>query len=439
VRWRSDLDRPIAALAVPALGALVAEPLYVLADTAIVGHLGTRPLAGLAVAGIVLTAAFSLCNFLAYATTGAVARRTGAGQHREAVAIGIDGAWLAAGIGVVLAALGVVGAPWIVDAMGASARVHPDAVTYLRIGALGAPAFLVMFAGTGFLRGRLDTRTTLVIAVAANVVNLVLEVVLVYGFRLGIAGSAWGTVVAQVLAGAVYVAILRRAARSTGATVRPDRRGIATVARVGAPLAVRTGSLLAVSVTTTALAARIGDVAVAAHQIAFQVNLLLALVLDALAIAGQALVGRALGADDAPAARSVERRLVALGVVLGLGLAVVLAATAPWFPAVFTGSPGVRHLTTQVLWIVAAMQPLAAVVFVLDGVLIGAGDQRYLAWAMVVASFGVFAPVAAGVTVAGGGLLALWGAIAAWLVARGVGMVGRARTDRWLVTGAVRS
>jgi putative MATE family efflux protein len=438
VRRRTPYDREILRLAIPALGALVAEPLYVLADTAIVGHLGTRPLAGLAVAGIVLTAAFAIFNFLAYSTTAAVARRLGAGRHRDATALGVDGAWLAFGLGIGLLVLGFVLAPQIVDAMGASAGVRPYAVTYLRISAFGAPAYLVALAGAGFIRGMQDTRTTLVIAVGANILNLLLELILVYGLDLGIRGSAWGTVIAQVGAAAAYIALLGRAARATGAQVRPDRAGVVTVARIGGPLIVRTGSLLAVSITVTALAARIDDVAVAAHQIAFQVNLLLALTLDAIAIAAQAMVGRYLGAREPDEARDASVRMIELGVVAGVALALVVALTAPWFPAIFTGDAAVQHLTTEVLLVVAALQPLAAVVFVLDGVLIGAGDQRFLALAMVVASFGVFAPIVAIIAAAGGGLLALWGAIAAWLVARAVGMVGRFVGSGWQVVGAVR-
>jgi putative MATE family efflux protein len=437
-RLRSPFDREIARLAIPALGALIAEPLYVLTDTAIVGHLGTRPLAGLAVAGIVLTAAFTVFNFLAYSTTAAVARRVGAGQRRAAAEAGIDAYWLALGLGFVLMILGLALAPLIVDAMGASARVRPYALTYLRISALGAPAYLVALAGAGFLRGLQDTRPTLVIAVGANVVNLVLEVLFVYGFDGGIAGSAWGTVAAQVMAALAYVHIARRQARATGASPRPRPSGVRTVAVIGGPLIVRTASLLAVSLTVTALAARVDDVAVAAHQIAFQVNLLLALALDALAIAAQAMVGRFLGADDVDDARAASMRMIELGVAAGLVVALVVAVAAPFFPAVFTDDDAVRDLAAQVLLLVAVLQPLAAVVFVLDGVLIGAGDQRYLALAMVVASFFVFAPIAAVISAAGGGLLALWGAIAAWMFARAVGVVARFVGPRWQVTGAIR-
>lgn len=436
LRLRSPYDREIVRLAVPALGALLAEPVYVLADTAIVGHLGTRPLAGLAVAGIVLSAAFAVFNFLAYSTTAAVARRLGAGQRREATEVGVDAAWLAIALGGVLAIVGIVAAPFVVDTMGASSGARPYAITYLRISAIGAPAYLFMLAGAGFLRGMQDTRTTLVVAVGANTVNLILEVILVYGLDAGIAGSAWGTVVAQLCAAVAYGSILRRFARDTGARLTPRRDGVRAVAVIGGPLIVRTASLLAVSVTVTALAARVEDTAVAAHQIAFQVNLLLALALDAIAIAAQAMVGRYLGAAEPDTARSASIRMIELGIAAGFVIAALVAFAASWLPDLFTSDAAVRDLATKVLVIVAVLQPLAAVVFVLDGVLIGAGDQRYLALAMVVASFGIFAPIAVVVAAAGGGLLALWAAIAAWLVARAVGMVGRFVGTGWQRTGA---
>jgi putative MATE family efflux protein len=434
----SEHDRDILRLAVPALGALAAEPLYLLVDTAIVGNLGTRPLAGLAVAGTVLTFVFGVFNFLAYSTTGAVARQVGAGDRRAAAALGMDGIWLAAGLGAGLAVLGIALAPVIVDAMGASANVRPFALTYLRISLLGAPALLVALAGAGYLRGVQDTRTTLVIAVGSNALNLVLELLLVYTFDLGIAGSAWGTVVAQWTAAIAFLVIVVRSARAERASLRPDAAGIRANARVGSRLVIRTGSLLAAVLAATAIASRIGDDAVAAHQIAYQVFLLLALSLDALAIAAQAMIGRSLGAADAHAARAAARRLLEWGVAVGIGFGIVLAVLRPWLVPLFTDDPGVEELALQVLLVLALLQPLNAVVFVFDGVLIGAGDAGYLAAAMVVASVFVFAPAAIAVLVLDGGLVWLWVALALWMLARAVGMTARYLGSRWQVTGAVR-
>ena len=434
---RNPYDREILRLAVPAFGALAAEPLYVLADTAIVGHLGRTPLAGLGVAGMVLGAAFAVCNFLAYGTTASVARQVGAGDRRGAAAQGVDGLWLGLFLGVAIMLAGLLLAPWIVDAMGASPRVRPPALTYLRIGFLGSPAMLLMLAGAGYLRGTQDTRTPLAIAVASNVANLALEILFVYGLDLGIAGSAWGTVIAQWGAAGAYLAITARAVKAVGAPVRPDRDGIFAAARVGAHLVVRTGSLLVAFVTATAVASRISDAAVASHQIALQLWMFLALSLDAIAIAGQAIVGRYLGAGDAPGARSAARRMIEIGIAAGTVFAAAIALSRPVLASMFTRDHDVRAATLDVLWVVAAMQPLNAVVFVLDGVLIGAGDSRYLAGAMSAAT-AAFLIAAALVLRLDGGLLALWGALTVFMAARAVGMGARYMSDAWLVTGVIR-
>jgi putative MATE family efflux protein len=434
---RSEHDRDIVRLAVPAFGALIAEPLYLLADTAIVGNLGVRQLGGLAIAGIVLTAVFGIFNFLAYSTTGAVARQLGAGNRQAAAEQGIDGIWLAAALGVALTMAGILLAPLIVDVMGASASVRPFALTYLRISLLGAPFVLIALAGAGYLRGMQDTRTTLVIAIAANTLNLALEVFLVYGLDRGIAGSAWGTVAAQVVAACAFLVIVRRSARRAGAAIKPRAAGVRATAVVGSHLIVRTGSLLLALLLTTAVAARISNVAVAAHQIAFQIWTFLALALDAIAIAGQALVGKFLGADDERGARAASRRMLELGLAAGVTLGLLTAVLRPVLVPLFTDSRAVEVLAERVLWFVAALQPVAAAVFVLDGILIGAGDSRYLAAAMAGATL-LYIPAVAFVAASDAGLLMLWAAFSLWVVARLVGMAARFATDRWLVTGAVR-
>ncbi len=421
-----------------ALGALATEPLYVLVDTAIVGTLGVAALGGLAVAGIVLTATFAIFNFLAYSTTGAVARHVGAEDRRAAAARGVDGMWLAALLGVGLAVVGIALTPWIVRVMGASPQVAPYAETYLRISLLGSPCVLLALAGAGYLRGLQNTRPTLWIALGANALNLVIEVVLVFGLHTGIAGSAWGTVIAQVVAMAVYLTIVTRTARAAGAGLRPSVAGMRETAIVGGHLIVRTASLLVALLTATAVAARISDTALAAHQIAFQVWIFLALTVDAIAIAGQAMVGRFLSADDAPGARSAAHRMLEWGVLVGAGFGIVLFLLRPFVVPLFTSDPAVRHLASQVLVIVALMQPINAAVFVLDGVLIGASDSRYLAIAMAVAGIGVFLPLALLVLAVHGGLLMLWGAIVALMLARVIGLGVRFRGSAWLVPGAVR-
>ncbi|MEH0471433.1 MATE family efflux transporter [Streptomyces sp. B21-097] len=430
-------DREIVALAVPAFGALVAEPLFVMADSAIVGHLGTAQLAGLGVASALLMTAVSVFVFLAYATTAAVARRVGAGDLPAAIRQGMDGIWLALLLGAAVIAAVLTTAPALVELFGASDTAAPYATTYLRISTLGIPAMLVVLAATGVLRGLQDTRTPLYVAVAGFVANAGLNVGLVYGAGLGIAGSAWGTVIAQWGMAVVYLLVVVRGARRHGASLRPDAAGIKASAQAGAPLLVRTLSLRAILLIATAVAARLGDDDIAAHQIALSLWNLLAFALDAIAIAGQAIIGRYLGADDAQGARDVCRRMVEWGIAVGILLGLLVVLARPLFLPLFTSDPAVKDVALPALLVVALSQPVCGVVFVLDGVLMGAGDGPYLAWAMVL-TLAVFTPVALLVPVLGGGLTALWGAMTLMMVMRMLTLWLRTRSGRWLVTGATR-
>ncbi|MGW2636460.1 MATE family efflux transporter [Streptomyces sp. NPDC001348] len=430
-------DREIITLAVPAFGALVAEPLFVMADSAIVGHLGTAQLAGLGVASALLTTAVSVFVFLAYATTAAVARRVGAGDLQAAIRQGMDGIWLALMLGAVVIALTVPLAPALVHLFGASPTAAPYATSYLRISALGIPAMLTVLAATGVLRGLQDTRTPLYVAVAGFVANAALNAGLVYGAGLGIAGSAWGTVIAQCGMALVYLGVVVRGARRHGASLRPDASGIRASAQAGVPLLVRTLSLRAVLMIATAVAARLGDADIAAHQIILSLWSLLAFALDAIAIAGQAIIGRYLGADDARGAREACRRMVQWGVAVGVLLGLLVIVTRPLFLPLFTSDTVVKDAALPALLMVAVSQPVCGVVFVLDGVLMGAGDGRYLAGAMLV-TLAVFAPVALLIPVFGGGLTAVWAAMTLMMTVRMLTLWLRSRSGRWIVTGATR-
>ncbi|WP_030319511.1 MATE family efflux transporter [Streptomyces sp. NRRL B-3229] len=434
---RRQHDREIVALAVPAFGALVAEPLFVMADSAIVGHLGTAQLAGLGIASALLTTAVSVFVFLAYATTAAVARRVGAGDLQAAIRQGMDGIWLALLLGAAVIAVFVPTAPSIVELFGASHTAAPYAITYLRISALGIPAMLVVLAATGVLRGLQDTRTPLYVAVAGFVANGVLNAALVYGADLGIAGSAWGTVIAQFGMAAVYLVVVVRGARRHGASLRPDAAGIRASAQAGAPLLVRTLSLRAILMIATAVAARLGDADIAAHQIILSLWSLLAFALDAIAIAGQAIIGRYLGAGDRDGARQACRRMVEWGIAVGIVLGVLVVLARPLFLPLFTSDSTVQDAALPALVIVALSQPICGVVFVLDGVLMGAGDGPYLAWAMVV-TLAVFTPAALLVPVLGGGLTAVWAAMTLMMAVRMLTLWLRTRSGRWIVTGATR-
>ena len=419
------LDRRIVALAVPALGALVAEPAFVLVDSAVVGHLGAPELAGLALAGTVLTTAVGLCVFLAYATTAGVARALGAGDRRRALRLGVDGIWLAGLLGVALALVLVVGAGPVVDALGAPDDVRAHALAYLRWSAPGLPGMLAVLAATGALRGRLDTRTPLWVAVGGAVLNAGLSVGLVLGAGMGVAGSGLGTAIAQTAMAAVLVPVVATGARADGVGLRPSWAGLRSATRAGVPLLLRTVSLRAGILLAAWVAAGLGTAALAGHQVVMGVWSFAAFALDALAIAAQALVGQALGAGDGATARAVLRRTLAWGVGAGAVLGLVLAAGSGVVGPLFTDAAAVHDAVAPAMLVVAVGLPLAGWTFVLDGVLIGAGDGRFLAWAGV-ATVVAYAPAAIAVrALAPDGAPGL---VWAWVAYAGVFMGARALT-----------
>jgi putative MATE family efflux protein len=432
-----EWDREIARLAVPAFGALIAEPLYLLADTAVVGHLGTPQLGGLAVAASILLTAHAICTFLAYGTTAAVARLLGAGDRREAAHQAVQGLWLGAIIGAALAAVGWPAAGALVGVLADDPAVAAEAEIYLRLSLPGLPALMLVLAGTGYLRGLQDTRTPLVVSLVAATANLVIELVLIFGFDQGIGASALATVLAQWGAAAVYLRTVGRSAAALGVGLRPHGASLRRLLVVARALVVRTTALRGALVLATAVAARIGTEDLAAHQIAFELWSALALALDAVAIAGQAIIGRLLGAGDVGAARGAGRRMLELGLVGGALAGLVVVALRPALPDVFTDDPAVAALAGFVLWHVAALQPLNGLAFVLDGLLIGAGDIGYLARAMVAASL-LFAVAAVATLVVGLGIGWLWASVGLFMAARAVPLLARWRSGAWAVTGAVR-
>lgn len=431
--------RDILRLAVPAFGALIAEPLFLLADSAIVGHLGVAQLAGVGLASAVLHTAVGLMVFLAYSTTPAVARAIGNGQLPKALAAGRDGVWLALLLGIALAGAGFLAADPLLELMGASGEVLTFAVDYLRWSMPGLVAMLLIFAGTGVLRGLQDTRTPLIVAAGGFTLNIALNLFLVYGLQLSVTGSAIGTSIAQWAMALVYVEMVRRNARSHGVPLLPDWRGVRAMTKVGSWLMLRTLSLRIAILATVVVATAQGPVNLAAHQIAMTVFTFLAFALDALAIAAQALIGKELGSGRPAAVRELTGTMVRWGLGFGVLSGILLAAVAPWAGLLFTADADVRSALTLALWVLAAGQPIAGYVFVLDGVLIGSGDAKYLAIAGVV-NLAFYLPLllAVGLTGAdgGAGLLWLWAAFAlGYMLARALTLGFRARTDRWMVLG----
>lgn len=434
---RADGALEILRLAVPAFGALVAQPLFTLIDAAIVATLGTTSLAALAAGAQVFTTVTGLAIFLAYGTTAVVARRVGAGQHSQGISDGVEGVALGTGLGILAAAATWVAAPMLLRWIGTSPQSSTQALEYLRTISLAFPFALAAMAALGVLRGLQDTATTLWVTLLAVGTNLALAALLVLVAGWGVAGSAWATVVAEAVAATCFLGVLARRARRHGASLRPSRAGVLVAARGAVPLFWRTVALRAVFVIAVAVAARLGDPELAAYYVTFTVWYLLALAMDALAIAGQALLGRHLGAGDAAGARAVTWRMVQWGVGLGVLLLVAVLAVRGWVPTLFGDDPTVESMVASALVVVALQQPLAGVVFVLDGVLLGAGDAAFLAGAQALALL-AFAPAAWLVWRAGGTVTGLWWALTVFMAVRALAFGWRTRGSAWLVLGATR-
>jgi len=381
-----------------------------------------------------LSAVVSLCNFLTYATTAHVARLHGAGREGDAGELAGQALWLALAIGCLLAAICAAAAAPLMTLLGGSGHVADLAARYLRISALGLPCALTALAAQGWLRGMSRLREPLVILVAANVLNVGLELLFVYGLDMGLDGSALGTVIAQLGMGAAFAALLLRAGGD--GVSRVTWRGIRALLSIGGAILIRTASLLGSFIVASAVCARFGAPSLGAHQIAFQLFVFLALVLDAIAIAGQVIVGRMLGAADAEGARAAAVRMLGWSLVVGCAFGVVLLALHDVLPRAFSGDQRVID-KAQVLWpLFALMQPAGAVVFALDGILIGAGDARYLAGAMVFAGLCVFMPISLAALHFDWGLAGVWWGLNALMIARLATLGFRFASGRWVVLGA---
>lgn len=426
VRATRDLDRArdrrILALAIPALGSLAVEPLYTLADTAIVSRLGTAPLGGLALAVTVLGTGFWIFHFLQEGTTTEVAQRWGAGDRRQVADATFQALWLSVCVGLAVAALLAVWGPAVTHLLGGRGRVQEAASTYLRISAVGVPFLFVSLVGHGFLRGVEAVRATVPVVVVANVINVVLELLFVNVWHTGVAGSAWGTVVAQVIACGWLMVLLVRHLGGAGAGVSRAPRPVewGRLIQVGGWMFVRTGLLISMFALATNAAARKGDDVLAGHQIAYQVFILLALSTDALAVSAQTLTGTLLGAGDLQELRALMTRLWRMTWIAGAGLSVMVAALAVPVARLLAPDGASAHIATIAIIGVAVMQLPAGAAFLTDGELMGASDFRYLAVAMVI-SAAVYLPLW-GVVIArpGLGISAIWASLVVLMLVRGV-------------------
>ncbi|MBM9432197.1 MATE family efflux transporter [Flaviflexus equikiangi] len=437
----TSLDRQIISLALPTLATLLAEPTLILVDTALVGRLGVDPLAGLSLASTVLATIVGICVFLSYATTASTARYFGAGKPAQALRLGMDGMWLALGLGLVLGAVLMVAADTILGWFGPDSGVLSEGVSYLRASAWGLPGMLVVLAATGTVRGMLDTRTPLLVATIGALANIPLSYLLIYPGGLGTAGAGYGTALAQTGMGLVLGGVVVRSARRHGAALLPSGTGVLRSLSDAVPLIVRTLCLRGSILLTVAAATALGTTVLAAHQIVNAVWNFAAYGLDALAIAAQALVGQALGASAVRRAREVLDRCLVWGVGVGAVLGIILAASSGWIPTVFSTSPDVTRWAAAGLLVCGIGLPVAAVAYMLDGVLIGAGDTRYLAWMMLV-SLLAYAPiplVLAATDLDRLGLILLWAGYAGiFMGLRSVTLYWRTRRDEWIVLGESR-
>jgi len=427
-----SVGRRIPDLALPALVVLAAEPLYVLVDTAVVGHLGRVPLAAVAVGGTVMSVAVWFGTLMAYGTTGRAARRFGAGDRASAVAEGVQASWLALGVGVLLALLAQVGAGPLTAALASDLATAEAAAGWLRIAACGAPGLLLAAAGNGWMRGVQDTRRPLLFVLGANVASAVLCPLLVYPAGLGLTGSAVANVVAQTTSGALFLLALVRETRA----LRPHPSIIAGQLVMGRDLLIRGAAFQACWLSATAVAARFGVAALGAHQIALQLWFFSALALDAVAIAAQSLVGAALGAGEESQARNVARQATLVGGVAGVGFALLAAAGAGVVPGWFTGDAAV-HEQAAIVWPwFVGMLPFAGVVYALDGVMIGAGDVGYLRNLTLVAALAGFLPSIWLAYALDLGLGGVWAGLALFTLVRLGMLLWRWRSARWAVLGA---
>jgi MATE family, multidrug efflux pump len=428
--------REIVRLAGPALPVLAAEPLYLLVDTAVVGRLGAVPLAGLAVAAVLFAQVTSQLNFLSYGTTARTARMYGSGRRADAVAEGVQATWLALAVGACLVVVGQLVVRPVAEALGNGGAIAEGAVSWLRVALVGAPLLLVTLAGNGWMRGVQDTARPLRYVLAGNAVSAVACVVLVHGIGafpgLGLVGSAWANVLGQCIGAGLFLGALVRESRGSW---RPRPAALRAQLAMGRDLVARSLAFQACFLSAAAVATRFGAPVAAAHQIVLQLWSFMALVLDAIAIAAQSLVGAALGAGDAGRARALAARVTRYGLVLGVGFGVLFAALSGVLPPVFTPDAAVLAAVPIAWWFFAALQPVAGVVFAIDGVLLGAGDAAFLrTWTLLAAVVG-FLPLIWASLAFGWGLAGIWSGLAAFMLVRLVAVLLRVRGGRWAVTG----
>ncbi len=430
--------RRILGLALPALGVLAAEPLYLLFDIAVVGRLGALPLAGLAIGGLVLATVSTQLTFLSYGTTARSARLHGADRHRDAVGEGVQATWLAVGVGLLILIAGQAAAGPVANLIAGDAEIAAAAVSWLRVALFGVPLILIGMAGNGWMRGVQDNLRPLRYVIAGLALSAVLCPVLVHGLlgapRWELVGSAVANVIGQSVSATLFLVALLR----SGVPLRPRADVIGAQLRLGRDLIARSLAFQACFLSAAAVAARFGAAAVAGHQVVLQLWNFVTLALDSLAIAAQALVGAALGGSDRRGATRLAWRVTTWSALFAAGLAVVFLLGRTVLPALFTSDAAVIEQIDVAWWFFVAIMPFAGVVFALDGVLLGAGDAAFLRTATLASALFGFLPLIWCSLVFDWGLAGIWTGLTVFIVFRMIAVVVRTVSGLWAVTGADR-
>jgi len=427
--------RRIVGLAASAFVVLAAEPLFILIDTAVVGHLGKIPLAALGAAGTIMTLLAIIGTSLEYGTTGRAARYFGAGRRDAAVNEGVQASWLGVLMGLAAVVIGeAIAGPITRVVAGSAGQVAHDAEVWLRIAILGLPGILLILAGNGWLRGVQDTRTPVKIVVVANVLSAIASPLLVYAAGLGLAGSAIANVLAQWVGAALCVWAIRREQVPS----RPHWQIMRKQLVISRDLVVRSVAFQVAYMTAAGVAGRMGAAQLAAHQVGLQLWEFIALLLDSFAIAAQSLVGAALGGGDVNAAKHTAWRVTRYGLAAGIVFGALMAAGWALVPAIFSSDEAVQH-QAHLLWPwLVAMMPLGGIVFALDGVLLGAGDNAFMRTITLIAALGAYVPIALAALHFGWGIGGVWAGLATFIGVRFFGMAWRTRSGNWLVVGEQR-
>ncbi|WP_037162908.1 MATE family efflux transporter [Rhodococcoides fascians] len=428
--------RRILGLALPALGVLAAEPLYLLFDAAVVGRLGAAALAGLAVGGLVLAQVSTQLTFLSYGTTARAARMHGAGRERDAVGEGAQATWLALILGTVIVGVMQMLCVPILTVIGGGGDITAQAVQWFRVAVLGVPFILVSLAGNGWMRGVQNTVRPLRFVLVGLGLSAVLCPLLVHGLAgfpdLGLVGSAVANVVGQAVSGAFFVAAVVR----SGVPLRPSWSIMRAQLVLGRDLVLRSLAFQACFLSAAAVASRFGAASVAANQVVLHMWNLVSLTLDSLAIAAQTLVGAALGRGDVRGATRLGWRLTVWSTIFAAVLAGVFAVGRPVIPALFTTDGSVVAEMHSIWWIFVVIVPIAGVVFALDGVLLGAGDAAFLRTATLACALIGFLPAIWMALAFDWGLRGIWFGLGVFVTLRMIAVVVRTLSGKWALVGA---